>query len=153
MTNPAAPIGVTYRGTDVQQNPFGIFLELVGGVNEVPLVRGEDHTVPALPGRVLDDRENDVLPLELKGWIAGQGADGMAQRADVATLRQTIRNLFDPTISGSLVATLEDGSTATIQARTLGDGLLWGQIVPQLFSLSIRLESAQAAWDIEPAAS
>lgn len=153
MTNPAAPIGLTYRGTDVQQNPFGIFLELVGGLNEVALVRGEDHTVPALPGRVLDDREADVLPLELRGWIAGQGADGMAQRADVATLRQQVRNLFDPTVSGNLVALLEDGSTATIQARTLGDGLLWGQVVPQLFSLSVRLESAAAVWTIDPAGS
>lgn len=153
MTNAAAVIGLDYGGTDLQENPFGIFLEVIRGLNETPAVRGVDVTVPGRDGQVAGSRVVHVLPIELEGYIAGQGSDEDTARADFATMRTQLKALFDPTVSRTLTATLEDGSTATITARALGGGMLWAQIVPACARLNVTLESVDPEWVVTPAGS
>jgi hypothetical protein len=141
MTNAAAVIGLTYDGTDIQQNPIGIFLEIVRGLAEGPTVRGSDTVVPGLTGRIARNRTADVWTIDLEGWVAGTGVDEDAQRSDFVTLRATLGTLFDPTRApADLVATLEDGSTLTIVARPLPTPL-WGQQVPSMAKIAYQLEA------------
>jgi hypothetical protein len=149
VTNPVAVIGLTYDGTDVQANPMGVFLELVHGLNETGRVRGLDTIVPALGGRVIRNRVADGFTVELRGYVSGTGVDEEAQRANFRFLVNTLRALFDPTRDpADLVATLEDGSTATCSARPLPT-MVWGdQIVPSMAVLSVELESGDEDWVI-----
>jgi len=151
MSNAVAVIGLTYGGTDVQQNPIGIFLEIIHGLNEVPSVRGVDTVVPGLAGRIARNRVTDVLTLELQGMVAGNGSDEATQREDFRDLVTTLRALFDPTVTATLVATPEDGGTWTIAARTLN--IIWNQIVPSLAMVNIQLESVAPDWTIAAAGS
>ena len=150
MTNAVAVIGLTFGGTDIQQDPFGIFLEIVHGLNEVPSVRGVDTIVPGLAGRIARNRVTDVLLIELQGLVAGLGTDEAAQREDFRDLVATFRALFDPTVIAALVATLEDGGTSTIAARTLN--IIWEQIVPSMARVNIQLE-AVSDWVVTVAGS
>lgn len=153
MTNAVAVIGVSYDGTDVQQNPMGIFLELVGGLNETPRVRGTDVIVPGLAGRVVRNRKADGFVVELRGYVSGSGVDEEAERASFRALVTSLRTLFDPTRDpADLVATLEDGSTATCSARPLPT-MVYNQQVPSMAVLSVELESVDGDWVLEPAGS
>lgn len=150
MTNAAAVIGLTVDGTDVQQATIGIFLELVRGLNEPPRVRGVDTVVPGLAGRIARNRVSDGFILELRGYVAGTGSDEAAQRGDFRELVNTFRALFDPTRDPvDVVATLEDGSTATCSARALPTAV-WDQVVPSMARVSLEMESLDADWVIEP---
>jgi hypothetical protein len=152
MTNPAAVIGLTFDGTDIQQNPIGIFLEIVRGLNEGPSVRGTDTVVPGLTGRIARNRIADRWEIELQGYVGGIDTDEDGQRADFRTLVNTIKALFDPTaMPAALVAMLEDGSEATIQARTMPT-TVWDQVVPSMARISIQLEAVED-WVIVPAGS
>lgn len=146
MTNAAAPIGLTANSTDVQDADLGIFLEIVRGLNESPSVRGTDTIVPGLAGRVARNRVADVLTIELRGIVTGAGADEAAQRSDYRTNVNTVRALFDPTSLVTLVAALEDGTSATITARPLN--LVWDQLLPTLANVSIEMESIDPDWVI-----
>lgn len=114
MTAPAI-IGLTYDGgsTDIQAVP-GIFLEIAQGLDELPEVRGVDTVVPSLPGRVAGSRVLDRLSILLEGVVTG------ATESDYRASMLALRALFDPTLAlRDLVATLEDGSTATVSARSV----------------------------------
>lgn len=149
MTNAAAVIGLTYDGTDLQNNPIGIFLELVRGLSETPRVRGVDTIVPSLAGRVVRNRVADGFVVELRGYISGTGVDEAAQRAEFRSLVTGLRTLFDPTRDpADLIATLEDGSTATCSARPLPT-MVYDQRVPAMAVLSVELESVDADWVFE----
>lgn len=153
MTNAAAVIGLTVDGTDVQQDPIGIFLELVRGLNEPPRVRGLDTVVPGAPGRLARNRVSDGFVLELRGYVSGTGSDEEAQRGAYRDLVNTFRVLFDPTRDPvDVVATLEDGSTASCSARALPTAV-WDQIVPAMARVSVEMESLDADWVIEPGGS
>jgi hypothetical protein len=149
VTNAVAVIGLTYDGTDVQQSGFGIFLEIVRGLNETPEVRGTDTVVPGRAGRIARNRVADRLPIELRGIVMGNGANEAAQRADFRTNVLALRALFSSSrVPANLVATLEDGSTATISARPL-PGMLWDEQVASLFAnVSVELESVDPEWVI-----
>lgn len=148
MANPAATIPLTFGGTDLQQNPIGIFLEIVDGLLGTASVRGTDTVVPGLTGRIARNRTGDTRRIELRGLVAGNGATEALQQSDFWTLAATLRTLFDPTASpASLVATLPNGTTATILARTLPT-MMWDQIVPSLARVTIELESVAPNWTI-----
>lgn len=170
MSNAVAVIGLTYRGTDIQEPAFGIFLEIVRGLQEVPTVRGTDVIVPGRAGRILGTRVSDVLKIELEGivtgagvgigvsaWIAdgwtdpglhgptiGSSDDAAGERSSYRAKAKALRALFDPTISGPLVASLEDGTTKTINARTLNT--IWDQPIPILARVNVQLESVDPDW-------
>lgn len=148
MTSSVAVIALTVNGTDVQQDPMGIFLELVRGLNEPPRVRGVDTIVPGLAGRIARNRVSDGFTLELRGFVAGNGDDEAEQRADFRVLVNAFRALFDPTADPvEVVATLEDGSTATCTARALPTAV-WDQVMPALARASVEMESLDADWVI-----
>lgn len=151
MSNGAATLPLEIDGTDVQQDPIGIFLELVRGLNEGPSVRGEDDIVPSLEGRIALNRVGDTWRLEVRGWIAGVGATGALQRASYRALASQVRTLFDPRRDPvAVVVSLEDGSVATIMARPLPTPL-WTEHVPGfLAEVSFELEAVED-WDFEAA--
>lgn len=145
MTNAAAVIGLTFKATDIQQHPIGIFLEMPGGLlGQGPVaVRGIDTVVPGLAGRIARNRIGDTWRIPLVGYVSGTGSGETALRSSFASLRATMAALFDPTDDpGALVATLEDGSTMTIQARTLPTAL-WENIVPSMARVSLELEAVE----------
>jgi hypothetical protein len=116
--------GLTYAATDLQDFPR-VFFEIVeGGPDFTPEVRGEDRTVPYRSGQVYAPRRNHRLPILLQGWVAGEGEDEAAQRADTATARQEMRVLFDPTAGlATLTVTTEDGTDWSIEAYP--ESLVW----------------------------
>ena len=147
MTNPYAVIGLTFDGTDVQQDPIGIFLEVVRGLSDVPAVRGTDTVVPGLAGRIPRNRVADHLTIELRGFVAGTGSTDADCQASHRGLVNDIRALFDPTAApADLVAALEDASTATIAARTLN--IVWDHLAPSTSRISIELDSVAPDWTI-----
>jgi len=232
MTNAVAVIGLTYDGTDLQAADFGVFLELVRGLNEPPAVRGVDLIVPSRAGRIVRNRVADALTIELRGYVMGTGtpataaetgggvdttmsADALAGATSIVLTSATgiadnqylrigdtdeteirrvdpswtagttipltaplmrnhdagdqvrqvdsagssgdrevfrtnvkiVRGLFDPTAEpANLIAALEDGTVATIAARTLNS--IWNQITPDLAEVSIELESSDPDWVI-----
>lgn len=146
MTNALAPIPLTFDATDVQQDPIGLFLEIVRGLNEPMTVRGSDTTVPGLTGRIARNRKGDRLLIELRGLVIGNGATHALQKADFAALRQFVRTLFNPKADPApLVATLEDGTTATVNARTLN--VIWILGGDADAEISVEME-AVADWTI-----
>ena len=151
MSNNAATLPLTVDGTDVQQDPIGIFLELVRGLNEGPSVRGEDDIVPSLEGRTALNRVGDTWRLEIRGWIAGVGATGALQRASYRALATQVRELFDPRLDPySVSVILEDGGVASIMARPLPTPL-WDELVPgYLARVSYELEAVED-WEFEAA--
>lgn len=139
MSNAVATVGLTFDATDIQEAGFGIFLEIVRGLNETPAVRGVDYVVPSSDGRHVRNRVADVLAIELRGIVSG------ATAAAFRTKSLAVRALFDPEAEpADLVATLEGSGTATIAARTVNS--VWDQITPDLAAVSIELESVAPDW-------
>jgi hypothetical protein len=151
VANALAVIGLTYGGTDIQNSSIGTFLEIRRGLNEIPEVRGIDTIIPSAVGRRLRNRVKDRRIIELFGYVAGTGSGEAAQRSSFRTQVAALKALFDPTVSRSLVATLENGGTGTIAARTLT--MIWGDawsedLSPSFASVSIELESVAPEWTI-----
>jgi hypothetical protein len=74
-------------------------------------------------------------------------AGSSGDRANFRANAHAVRTLFDPTAEpADLVAALEDGSTATIAARTLN--AVWDQRAPEIAAVSIELESVDPDWSI-----
>jgi hypothetical protein len=145
VTNAVAIIGLTYDGTDIQAADFGVFLELVRGLNEPPAVRGVDLIVPSRAGRIVRNREADALTIELRGYVMGSGSTEALQRISFRTNAKIVRALFDTSAEpADLVASLEDSTTATISARTLNS--IWDQTDPWTAAVSIELESVDPEW-------
>lgn len=145
MSSAAAVVGLTYRGSDIQDID-SIFLEVVRGLTEVVEVRGVDLTVPSRSGQIVRNRRGNRLGIGLRGWIRGVDTGGeTADRADFAANRATFRSWFDPTLDpGALVATLEDGSTQTIDARTLN--VIATIVAPSFHYVDVELESVDPDW-------
>lgn len=141
MTNAVATIGLTYRGVDIQEafgNSSAIFLELISGLNETPIVRGNDVIVPQRAGRIQGTRIRDMLQIELRGIV--MGATGATELTSYRTKVAAFRALFDPTKSGNLVATLEDASTVVL-GHTRSVNTIWDQTNPGFARVSVQLES------------
>jgi hypothetical protein len=132
--------GLTYSAVDLQDFPR-VYLEIVEGAPDfTPEVRGEDRTVPYRSGQVYSPRRYHRLPILLQGWVAGEGMDEAAQRADTAAARQELRTLFDPTAGlDALSVTTEDGTVWTIEAYP--ESVVWEArpVVPTHWPVMVRL--------------
>lgn len=150
MSSPVATIGLTYDSTGLQHADLGLFLQIVEGLNTTPDVRGRDVVVPGLAGRIPRNRIADVLRIELRGFVRGDGMTGAAQMADFRDKVQALQVLFDPTRDpANIVADLENGELATIAARPLPGLIINDQALPSLFGLvSVVLESVAPTWTI-----
>lgn len=149
MANAAAVIGLTYDSVDLQRSDFSVFLELKKGLNELPEVRGKDTVVPGLTGRYYRNRVADRRELELVGYVSGYDAtpSETADRRDFRHRVEELRALFDPTADpATLAAALEDGGSATIEARVTS--VVWNQVAPSLASVSVQMESVDPEWVI-----
>jgi hypothetical protein len=129
-----------YETVDLQDYPR-VFLQLIeGGPDWTPEVRGEDRIVPYRSGRVYAPRRNDRLPILLKGWVAGSGANEATRKSDTAAARAALRTLFDPTAGlGTLTVTTEDGTDWTIEAYP--ESVVWEAepAVPTFWPVMVRL--------------
>lgn len=140
---------LTFDATSVQQEPIGIYLRITRGINEIPSVRGEDDVVASKPGRSPYPRVTDILPLELQGVVLGIGATEADERTSFRSLMQTLRTLL---ATGSLnpkvlAGTLEDNSTATINARVVD--LEVTQLIESVAAeVKVALESVDPDWVI-----
>ena len=138
MTSSAATVGLTFAATDVQDLD-GLFLEITQGLADSPTARGVDVTVPGAVGQVSRPRKFHERRLLLSGFVRGSGADHATRQADYRTNVRAMLTLFDATAAAAdLVATLEDGATATIAARTLSIASV-DQIAGEWTDLSIEL--------------
>ena len=147
MSNPTAPIGLTFAGTDIQHADLGIFLELASGLNEPPSVRGKDLVVPGTAGRTVRNRVADNRKIELVGMISGHGSTYALAKADFRYNMKAVQALFDATAApATLQATLEDSTTASILARTVS--MVWREVSPIVAVVSIELESGSPNWTI-----
>lgn len=142
MTSPLAVIGLTYAGTDLQVISTGIFLEIARGLLDPPRVRGEDVVVPYLAGRSARARENDVLPIELRGFVMASSASTTqaTQRTSYEANWRSLRLLFATNRArANLVATLASGTVATISALPMN--MLWDEFITgELGAPSVELE-------------
>jgi hypothetical protein len=145
MTSPIATIALTFDGIDLQRSDLQVFLEIVHGLNETPSVRGTDTIVPGLAGRIEGNRVNDVLPITLEGLVRADPTTTTTSAA-IASFRdnmQSIRTLFASNRArANLVATLEDGTTATISARPLPGIIANDTVKSEFANVSIELEGS-----------
>lgn len=143
MTSPAAVVGVTYAGTDLQLSDLSIFLEIKSGLDETPSVRGSDVVVPALAGRITGNRINDVLVVTLEGWVRADPTTTTTAtaRTSCQAKRETVRALFASNRArANLVATMPSGQIRTISARPL-PGMIWNEVVAgEFYRVSVELE-------------
>lgn len=151
MTSAVAVVGVTFNGQDVQDID-GLFLEITQGLADSPDVRGVDVVIPGADGQTARPRRFDQRKVMLTGWVRGSGAGQAAQRASYRGNVRLMLGVFDVTAApADLVATLEDGSTATLVARTLSVASA-DELPGEFTNLSIEL-LAVADWVYEDAGS
>ncbi len=144
MTSAVATIGLTYDGVDLQTGDLQVFFQIEHGLAEGPSVRGSDVVVPARAGRIEGNRINDVLVIELVGFVRADPAETTTSgaRDSFAANRALVRTLFATNRArADLVATLEDGTQLTISARPM-PGMIWTSPIPSEFAnVSIELEA------------
>lgn len=101
----------------------------VGGLDAVPIVRGEDTIIPGKSGRVARVRKADVLTITLHAFVTGTGSTHAAVRESYLSRMTALRAIFDPTadpFSLTIHPTAEavggkvgTGQTATLNVRFL----------------------------------
>jgi hypothetical protein len=143
MTSAISTVGLTYDGSDLQSSDLSLYLKVVRGLWETPSVRGDDTVVPALAGRAEGSRVNDLLKIELRGWVrADPDLDSDHEDAvdSVQASLLLLRTLFaSDRERADLVATLRDGTTRTVSARPLN--MITTEIVEGWwYNLSVELE-------------
>jgi len=153
---PLVEFAATFDSTALVEMVGGNPRKLIGlvrGLDESWEVRGADDVIPSVHGRNPRDRKRDRLVIELAGDIMGIGATDDEQRADIRVCWEELRTLFDNTAApATLEVVLEDGGTATIEARPVN-------IIPGPLTLavaravSIELEAVGDAWDVTPGGS
>lgn len=136
-----------------------LFFVEKGGLDDHPVVRGKNVTIPAKAGQTWMPKVDDHLLVTLHGYVEGQGATIAAQRLDYRALMDAIRAVFDPTAAPVEIAVhggepfhnegLGEGEVATIEVEFLrftgpaGNGLV------REFDIECRCVSDPVAWTIE----
>lgn len=115
MASPVAIIGLTYRGTDLQTMPPGIFMELTSGLFDGLELVGQDQPLLGADGVFPRPRRIRRRKVTLVGLI--YPTDGTPTRASWMTNLTTAEALFDPHQYGDLVATLPNATTRTLSVR------------------------------------
>ncbi len=142
---------LSYRNVDLYQviaNQPRIVLRCVYGLDNSPTVRGKDSLIPSAAGLVPRNRVRGVRRIGLEGFVMGIGTTLDAQRADFRSIVELLRDAFDPTLDpAELEVQLEDGNTATIDARAMPEEPEWGpDNMPTARTLSIELEAVGDEW-------
>lgn len=128
---------------------FGI---VKGHPGMLPTLRGRDTIVPQSAGRIWRSRVRDTLSIELDGQ--SHAPDGVSlddARAAFAADRLALFQLWRrcQLSPKTLEAVLEDGSTATIDARVITGQPVYTERVPGLHGTwGVILESVDPEWVI-----
>jgi hypothetical protein len=115
MASPVAIIGLSYRGTDLQTMPPGIFMEITAGLFDGLEVIGQDQPLLGADGVFPRPRRIRRRKVTLVGIIGPD--DGTPTRASWIDNIETAEALFDPHLYGDLVATLPNATTRTLEVR------------------------------------
>lgn len=142
MPNPASAIPLSYKGNDLQLADWGIFLEIIEGLEGAADHRGIDTTVPGLDGQIEGNRRPHQRGILLQGLVKGSDA------ADGRNHLQSLSSWFDPTSPGDLVADLEDGATYTIRARTIPPSPVARRLNRTTWRVAIELVSIAPDWTV-----
>ena len=134
MPNPASLIPTSYKGTDLQEADWSIFLEVISGLSSLPAMRGSDVTVAGAAGKRVRGRQPDALSITLEGIIKASSATHY--RALVQQLQALFRPRGGP---GPLSVVLEDGTALSANARALS--LLVGPRLAMRSAVSVELEA------------
>lgn len=119
---------LTANGTELQPLNGKHHFYVYGGIDDMPSVRGADWVVPGLAGRVVPSvsaRINDVLLVELRGFVHGIGATEDAARQDYRATMDALQAIFLPTLNPwplvmyGPVGGVGSGRKRTIQVRYL----------------------------------
>lgn len=143
---------LTADGDSIQEDPIGVWLELTRGIDELPAVRGADQLVPRSAGRIPRARVADHLSLELEGVVLGvpDFPDDPDGSISYRTKMLALRTLFDRTKEPWVLSgVLEDGSTATINVRTV-EYVPITKVAGLASELKVALESVDPDWAITP---
>lgn len=153
MTSPLGIIGLTYDTDDLQLSDLTLFLTITYGLNEPAEPRGRDVLVPYLNGQVARPRRPDTRRILLAGHVKGDGADTAARQSAYRAMVRYLNDLFSPArMPADLVASLEDGSTATLAARPLP--MVFTERVPSEWAdLTVELLSIDPDWVYDEAGS
>ncbi len=138
---------LSFDSTDLMRTD-GLFLTIKRGLGEIPSVRGSDQVVPGRAGRIARARVADTLRIELEGIVGGIAAAApFTEPVSYYALVLEMKALFDPTKAPAVLScVLPDGSTATINVRTLPP-LLWDEEIAGHFArLNVELESVDPGW-------
>jgi hypothetical protein len=141
---------LVFRGLECS-DVDGIFLEVTKGFRMPAQVRGDSYVVASKAGRIRGDRQADVLPLQVDGYVAGDDpADWAANRDALLAVLQEGEGI-EP---GDLVVTgpdygLADGDQATVPASVVN--VMEGPIEAyQRQTFSIALEAVDPPeWTLE----
>jgi hypothetical protein len=126
--------GITYRGTNYVTSSAGQLrycFRVVRGYYSGVEVRGTDSIIPGTAGRTARNRKRDRRLIEIEGFVQGVGTTLSAAASDFETAMAQVKTDFDPTAAaGTLVMTLQDGSTKSISARVLPETLEGDDVIP-----------------------
>lgn len=106
-------VPITYKTEDLQPTDGTMRLDIEEGLDELAEYRGRDLPLPGMDGQYEGVRRADRRTIVLTGWVQAASA------SDYRDLVISLHTLFDPKVPGDLVATLENGDTATIRARAV----------------------------------
>lgn len=140
---------VTFDGTDLVPPSHSYVLWIAQGLNAVPTVRGKDSLIARAAGRTPRSRVADTLSIEIVGWVLAQGTTLALAVADYRASIEALKALFDPALDPRVLqATLEDGTTATINARAVPPLLITENVPSHVARVSAALESVDPYWVI-----
>ena len=148
MTSNVATVALTFGGTDLGDID-GTLIDRVmyGGPDEPSPVRGRDDVALGKDGKVLRNRRSDVRRIEIRGWVTGTGSTVADQVADYWDNRVTLGTLMEPKTTRTLLATLLNGDSYSINARPV-EPPSYDQEAPMLARVSIILESVDPDWEL-----
>lgn len=144
MTSTAAPVNVTFGGTDYTDFN-GIFLYAVirGGPGTLTDVAGSDDEVPGAEGVFVRNRIGRTRTIELRGWVRGVSTTETTDRDAYWAKRAALQTAFNPRLTASLV--VDTGATSyTIVARPMS--VDFDEQVPSFAEVSIVLQSTVPDW-------
>lgn len=140
MSNPAFSIGLVVEGVDLQEAVIGYGLEVVRGLDEASDIIGSDQVPLGGTGSFARNRKKVGRLIEIRGIVKGSSPSDYRVRV------KALQALFNVTAYKTVVCLLEDGTTATIEARA--ESLVWNKLNGYTAMLSVEMRAVAAEWTI-----
>jgi hypothetical protein len=120
VTHIALPETWRYKGVDL--STYATLVRSTDGVDELPPIRGENITVPAIVGRRFARKGHDQKRLSLALWVNSldaAGAPGTTNPRQTRINLDALQSIFGQRTTGSLVRVMPDGTERTGQAEVV----------------------------------